>query len=188
MLGVHAAVFGLAMHQSFQAYAAAPFIASDIATITITGDQAPPGFAPAILTVHVNDTVVFANPTTSTRSYQISANDGAFASTSLGPGETWSWQPNQTGAFEYHENTNVQTMVGEIFVVPANVTLLPTPAPMAVATAITNAQHGIVPVSDQNGAGTSWLLIIAIGILAFAGGGTLVFFLLRDKTHATAKR
>jgi plastocyanin len=59
------------------------------------------GFSPKTVTVNHGDTVSWKN--VDTKSHQIVANDGSFASPIVGAGKTYSHQFNTAGTFHYHD-------------------------------------------------------------------------------------
>jgi plastocyanin len=117
----------------------------DVAFVDILGSGQPPGFAPALLTVHVYDTIVFLNQSQPAVSYAVVADDGSFSSPVIAPGQQWSLTVNSPGAFEYHEAGTTPRMVGAIVVVDAAIPLLPTPVPAAQATAMSDINAGHRP-------------------------------------------
>ncbi|HEV2580259.1 MAG TPA: hypothetical protein VGT44_05350 [Ktedonobacteraceae bacterium] len=117
----------------------------DAYIVTILGNTQPPGYSPALLTVHVYDTVVFVNRSVPAASYAVIANDGSFSSPSIQPGQQWSVTFSSPGAFEYQESASSPRMTGVIVVAPASVPLLPAPLPAAQATAIAYVQAGKMP-------------------------------------------
>src|SRR5947209_3591371 len=127
-------------------------------TVQITGAAQPPGFLPALLTVHLYDTIVFLNQSAPAATYAIAAQDGSFASPAIAHGEQWAVTVNATGPHPYSVSS-VSTMVGEIFVVANTVSLLPTPLPQAQATvnaALTAGKSppdvtGLSTTGDQKG-------------------------------------
>jgi len=141
-------------------------------TIIITGPDQPPGFLPVLVTVHVNQTIVFLNNASPAASYQIVANDNSFNSPVLAPGQQWSFSIAQVGQYEYHEMSHADRMIGEIVVVSASTSLLPVPDPQAIATAQAVAKSQHQPTSKPAGA-TSLLLLLLLG----SGFITLVIFL-----------
>jgi len=119
--------------------------AGETVTIHITGSTQPPGFLPALLTIHVYDTVIFINQTSPTGSFSIVADDGAFSSPAIAPGKQWIVTFNTPGEHEYHISTHSSRMVGVIIVVPNAVSLLPTPAPGIEATVVALVKAGKTP-------------------------------------------
>jgi plastocyanin len=59
------------------------------------------GFVPKAVTVNHGDTVSWKN--VDTKSHQVVANDGSFASPIVGAGKTYSHQFNTAGTFRYHD-------------------------------------------------------------------------------------
>ncbi len=119
--------------------------AGEAVTIHILGSAQPPGFFPALLTVHVYDTVIFNNQASPTSSFSIVADDGAFSSPAIAPGKQWIVTFNTPGEHEYHPSTKVSRMVGVIIVVPNSVSLLATPAPGSEATVLALIKAGKTP-------------------------------------------
>jgi plastocyanin len=117
----------------------------DVAFVDILGSGQPPGFAPALLTVHVYDTIVFLNQSQPAVPYAVVAEDGSFSSPVIAPGQQWNLTINSPGAFEYHEAVTTPHMVGAIVVVDASIPLLPTPLPAAQATAMSDINAGHMP-------------------------------------------
>jgi plastocyanin len=106
-------------------------------TVQINGPTQPPGFSPAFLTLHVNDTVVFINHALPPASYTLSADDGSFSSPPIPSGEQWAITLHTPGAHTYRDTSATPTMIGELMVVATNIHLLATPDPFVEATAIT---------------------------------------------------
>ncbi len=119
--------------------------AGETIIIQITGPAQPPGFLPALATVHVYDTVIFVNQTSPAISSSVVADDGAFSSPTIAPGKQWIVAFNTPGEHEYHTSSHSLRMVGVIIVVPNAVSLLPTPAPGMEATVITMIKAGKTP-------------------------------------------
>ena len=181
--------------------------AGETVIIQITGSAQPPGFLPALLTIHVYDTVIFVNQTAPpTSSFAIVADDGTFSSPAIAPGKQWIVSFKTPGEHEYHTSTHSSRMVGVIIVVPNSVSLLPTPAPGLEATVVALVKAGKtppdtlivptptpVPTHSQSALATSpfsgWLLpalLIAGAIIALLGLATGSFFLfrfLRQRLH-----
>ena len=173
--------------------------AGETVTIQITGSAQPPGFLPALLSVHIYDTVIFTNQASPASSYSIVADDGTFSSPAIAPGKQWIVTFNTPGEHEYHTSTHSQRMVGVIIVVPNSVSLLPTPVSGIEATVVALVKAGktppdtlIVPTPTpspnhpQSALATSpfngWLLpllLIAGAILTLLGLVTGSFYLFR---------
>lgn len=117
----------------------------DTYIVTILGSAQVPGYAPALLTVHVYDTVIFLNQSQPAAPYAVVADDGDFSSPPIMPGKEWSVTLSTPGAFEYHENASPSRMAGVIVVVPGSVLLLPSPLPAVQSTAIAYIKAGQVP-------------------------------------------
>lgn len=111
--------------------------------VQITGPAQPPGFTPALLTIHEYDTVIFVNK--SSTAYALTAPDGSFSSPTIPIGQQWRVTFGSLGAHEYHANESPQHMVGEILVVANTITLLPTPIPQVEATALAIIKAGKHP-------------------------------------------
>src|SRR2546421_6569843 len=103
-------------------------------TIHIIGASHPPGFRPALVSVHVGDSIVFLNDAQPPEAYTIIATDQSFVSPPIVPGHQWVVTFSDPGTHEYQAKGISQSMVGAIIVTPASVRLLPTPDPGAVAT------------------------------------------------------
>lgn len=178
--------------------------AGETVTIYITGSTQPPGFLPALLTIHVYDTVIFINQTSPASSFSIVADDGAFSSPAIALGKQWILTFNTPGEHEYHTSTHSSRMVGVIIVVPNSVSLLPTPAPGIEATVVALVKAGKmppdtlivatptpVPTQTQAALATSLfggrllpILFIAgaiIALLGLATGSLYLFRLLRRR-------
>jgi plastocyanin len=110
--------------------------AGNTLTIHILGASNPPGFSPALLSVHVNDTVVFLNDASPAATYSVVADDQSFASPPIAPGQQWTITFTQPGAHEYHDPAYASQMVGELLVVASSVSLAPSPIPGGVETEI----------------------------------------------------
>ena len=111
--------------------------------VQITGPAQPPGFSPALLTIHLYDTVIFVN--SSTTPYAVTSTDGSFSSPAIPIGQQWRVTFSNLGAHEYHATQAAQSMVGEILVVENSVSLLPTPVPQVEATVIALIKAGKHP-------------------------------------------
>jgi plastocyanin len=98
---------------------------SNEATVTITGIEQPPGFLPALLTVHVGETIVFVNKVVPGASYQVLDSNHAFSSPIIAPGQQWSLSISTPGTYLYHDPSHPQQMVGELNVVSTSTNLLP---------------------------------------------------------------
>jgi plastocyanin len=112
----------------------ATFSKGEIITIQINGSAQPPGFSPALLTLHVNDTVAFINHALPAKSYTLSADDGSFSSPPIPSGGQWTITFHTLGSHTYRDASSVSTMVGELIVVDKSIHLLPTPDPLVEAT------------------------------------------------------
>jgi plastocyanin len=115
------------------------------ATVQISGPLQPPGFSPALLTIHVNDYVVFINQSSPAATYAIAADDGSFTSPPIAPGKQWTVALNNPGEYEYHATSSPKRMLGEILVAANSISLLPTAAPEISATAIAMIEAGKTP-------------------------------------------
>lgn len=115
------------------------------ATVQILGPLQPPGFSPALLTVHVNDYVTFVNQSSPPATFTIASDNGQFSSPALAPGKIWTITLSNPGAYEFHDAATPPHMVGEIIVVPDTISLLPTPEPGVAATALALIESGKTP-------------------------------------------
>jgi len=115
----------------------------DVTIVQINGAGQLPGFTPALLTIHMYDTVVFVNraPTP----YAVTAADTSFSSPAIPAGQQWHVTFGSVGAHEYHTTESPQRMSGEILVVANSVSLLPTPVPQVEATALAIIKAGKHP-------------------------------------------
>ncbi len=111
--------------------------------VQINGPAQPPGFSPALLTIHMYDTVIFVNHTNT--AYAVTSTDGSFSSPAIPAGQQWRVTFSSLGGHEYHTTQAPQRMVGEIVVVANSVSLLPTPAPQVEATVVTLIKAGKHP-------------------------------------------
>src|SRR6185312_195357 len=59
------------------------------------------GFVPKTLTINHGDSIVWKN--VDTKTHQVVANDGSFASPIIGAGKTYKHQFNTAGTFRYHD-------------------------------------------------------------------------------------
>jgi len=152
--------------------------AGSSADIQITGASNPPGFLPALLTVHVNEPVTFINYDPSSVTHTIIASDGSFTSSPIAPGKEWTVVFTKEGAHEYRDSVATQSMVGDILVIPASVSLLPTASDSAQATAVAAIKSGKNPPpvsslpSATSRSSNNTFIISIIGI------ATIVFILL----------
>lgn len=113
--------------------------------IQITGVQQPPGFFPALLTVHVNDYITFVNLSSPPETASIAASGGSFSSPPISPGKLWTLTLGNPGEYEYHDTAVPPRMTGVIIVVPEAISLLPTPQPAIAATALALIESGKTP-------------------------------------------
>ncbi len=111
--------------------------------VQINGPAQPPGFSPALLTIHMYDTVIFVNHTNT--AYAVTSTDGSFSSPDIPAGQQWRVTFGSLGGHEYHTTEAPQRMVGEILVVSDAVSLLPTPIPQVEATVVTLIKAGKHP-------------------------------------------
>ena len=102
--------------------------------VQINGPTQPPGFSPALLTIHMYDTVIFVNRTNI--AYAVTSEDGSFSSSAIPAGQQWRVTFSSLGSHAYHTTVAPQRMVGEILVVSDSVSLLPTPMPQIEATVV----------------------------------------------------
>jgi plastocyanin len=165
--------------------------ASNSVIIHITGASHPPGFQPILVTVHVDDVIVFLNDAQPARTYTIVADDGSFNSIPIPSGQQWRVTMSKAGTYEYHTQEAPRQMIGSILVAPASVLLLPTPDPGAVATEIAVIQTGHTkpPVVQPPGTGYifSPVLLLVVGLLVLLGlvGGSVFFLRLRRRLPHT---
>ena len=115
------------------------------ATMQILGPLQPPGFFPALLTVHVNDYVTFVNQSSPPATVTIASDNGQFSSPALAPNKVWTITLSNPGAYEFHDTATSPRMVGEIIAVPDTISLLPTPEPGVAATALAWIESGKTP-------------------------------------------
>ena len=102
------------------ALAAAAAVGAATKTIQITKN----GFTPSSATVTAGDTVVWHNADTKT--HQVVADNGAFASPALAPGASWSYTAAKSGTFKYRDayaTTHRGTL--DVNAPPATLTLAP---------------------------------------------------------------
>ncbi len=156
-------------------------------TIHITGISHPPGFRPALVTVHVGDPLVFLNDAQPATTYTITASDQSFASPPIPPGQQWRVVFSSPGTHEYYALGNAQSMVGSIIVAPASVRLLSTPVPGAVATEITSIRT-MRTHSSGSLLSISWppsvtIVIVVALLLLLVGLAVSGLFLLRRRRH-----
>ncbi len=168
--------------------------------VEITGPMQPPGFSPALLTLHVYDTIVFINQSSPPASYAVTSSDGSFSSPAIAPGNQWTVTFNSVGAHEYHEAANPLHMVGEILVVANTVSLLPTPIPQVAATAVAAIQSGKSPPDTivlptptpasipliRSSASSPIMLLLTIALLTaiLMIAGIVIIRIRRNRLHA----
>jgi plastocyanin len=163
--------------------------AGNTLTIHILGATNPPGFSPSLLSVHVNDTVVFLNDATPATTYSVVADDQSFASPPIAPGQQWTITFSQPGAHEYHVPAYASQMVGLLLVVASSVPLAPSPIPGGVETQIAQDKAQAAKTAQSSTAPASSLpLGLIVGGL---GGlvlllGIVMFFVLRSRQHQKA--
>jgi plastocyanin len=114
-------------------------------TVQIDGSAQPPGFSPALLTFHINETVVFINHALPASSYTLKADDGSFSSPPIPTGGQWSLTFHTPGSHTYRASSSTQTIAGELLVVDKNVQLLSTPDPLVEATVTALIKNGQNP-------------------------------------------
>jgi plastocyanin len=119
--------------------------AQGIITVQINGPAQAPGFTPALLTIHINETVIFSNHTLPAKSYTLHADDGSFSSPPIPSGGSWAITFRTPGSHTYRDSSDTQTMVGELLIVEKNVSLLATPNPFVEATMTTLIKNGQNP-------------------------------------------
>ncbi len=112
-------------------------------TTTVQINGQPPSFSPALLTIHLYDTVIFLNHTNT--SYTITSDDGSISSPAIPAGQQWRVTFSSSGGHSYHTMEAPQRMIGEILVVANTVSLLPTPVPQVEATVVTLIKAGKHP-------------------------------------------
>jgi len=115
------------------------------ATMQILGPLQPPGFSPALLTVHVDDYVSFVNQASPPATFTITSDNGHFSSPALAPNKVWTITLSSPGAYEFHDAAAPPRMISEIIVVPDAISLLPTPEPGVGATALALIESGKTP-------------------------------------------
>ncbi len=71
------------------------------ATVTKTVKITATAFSPASVTIKTSDAIKWSN--TDTKAHQVIANNGAFASPTIGAGHTWTHTFNTAGTFKYHD-------------------------------------------------------------------------------------
>jgi plastocyanin len=195
LLGIAAGVLMTGLARPLSARAA-----TDTITIEITGVSQPPGFLPALLSVHVGGTVAFLNDAIPAASYTVAATDHSFTSPSIASGQQWTTTFATAGVYDYTDPAHSAQMYGELVVVPASVALLPTPPPGAVQTAIAQDQAQLAPTPittptagphvafpGTNLPGLSLLLIgegLAAGLFLV---GAAVVLVLRSRRSGAAK-
>ncbi len=201
LAGLALVIYSVCLPINYLAYPHIVQAAGEAVTIYITGPTQPPGFFPALLSIHVYDTVIFVNQSnegSNNTSYSIVADDGSFSSPMIAPGKQWIVTFNAPGEHEYHTSTHSPHMVGVIIIVPNSVSLLPTPVPGIESTVIALVKAGktppdtlivpspTTPVQKQQALATSpfsdWLLpvlLIAGTVIALLGLAVAVFFLIR---------
>lgn len=156
-------------------------------TIEMTGIDNPPGFLPALLTVHVNDTVVFSNKALPLATYSVAAKDESFASPPIAPGAQWSTTFTTPGVHEYTDPAFASQLFGELVVVPASVELLPTAQPGAAQTVVAQDQAALTgaPAPSHTSASDqgipAWLLLVVLGVALVVVALLVVLALRRAK-------
>jgi plastocyanin len=162
-------------------------------TIEITGIDNPPGFLPALLTVHANDTVVFSNDALPNASYSVAATDQSFTSPPIAPGAQWSTTFTTPGVYDYTDPAFASQLFGELLVVPSSVELLPTPQPGAVQTAVAQDQAALTATaspaaSPAPGQGLPiWLLVVGLSVVLVVGLLVLALQCARRRQPARSK-
>ena len=156
--------------------------------VQINGPAQPPGFSPALLTIHMYDTVIYENHTNT--AYAVTATDGSFSSSDIPPGQQWRVTFGSLGGHEYHTTEAPLGMVGEILVVSDAVSLLPTPMPQVEATVVTLIKAGkhppdtiilpvtTAPVVKHKALPTSILNAFLSPLILSIGGGILFALVL----------
>lgn len=158
-------------------------------TVQILGPLQPPGFFPALLTIHTNDYITFVNQSSPPATFTIASDNGQFSSPALAPGKMWTIALSNPGAYEFHDAGTSPRMVDEVIVVPNAISLLPTPEPGIAATALALIESGKTPpdnlalitptpISSKTQALSSSGKPTPTKILAVAGAGLLILALL----------
>ena len=128
--------------------------------VTISGPTGQEVLSPALLTIHIYDTIIFVNQ--STLPYAVAADDNSFSSPAILHNQQWSTTSGILGAHSYHASLPTSnttgataatatigatstTIMGEILVVADNIALLPTPQPQIEATALAIIESGKHP-------------------------------------------
>ncbi len=149
--------------------------------ILITGALRPPGFTPSILTVHVNQSIVFINSAYPTDTFTIVANDNSFSSPAIAPQQQWTTSFAQTGSYSYHESSHPTSMVGTIFVVTSSVHLIQPVSPATQQTAINNIRNQQITSSGQHSTSGIFVWIIVALVILAIGVSATIFFRIRMK-------
>ena len=84
------------------AVAAAP--ATPVSTATVTVKITRTAFVPSKVTIKTGDSVTWKN--TDTHNHQVVANNGAFVSRILGPGQSYTFRFRASGTYHYHDGLN----------------------------------------------------------------------------------
>ena len=160
--------------------------AGNTITIHITGTSHPPGFNPVLITVHVDDTIVFLNDAQPSATYSLSADDHSFTSPPILTDQQWSVTFSKPGTHEYHAQNVSQKMVGIIIVAPTSVKLLATPGPAAVASAVAGTQTGHTQTGNKSPPGSGpaqgmILILVMLAIVLLSLGITGSVFLFRRR-------
>src|ERR671930_756127 len=71
------------------------------ATATKTVKITATAFSPASVTIKTGDAIKWSN--TDTKAHQVVANNGAFASPTIGAGRSWTHTFNTAGTYRYHD-------------------------------------------------------------------------------------
>lgn len=125
------------------AFAAAAAWAAATKTVQITKN----GFTPSTLTVAEGDTIVWHNADTKT--HQVVADSGAFASPALRAGASWSYTATRAGTFRYRD-TYATTHRGTVTVTPPPATLSLAPSLPTVIYGSSTAVSGVVSTQAAN--------------------------------------
>ncbi len=148
--------------------------------ISITGAARTPGFSPDMLTIHINDTVTFVNTAYPAATYTIQADNGAFTSTSIAPGQQWTLTFPATGTYTFHEIGHPATMMGSILVVAAS-------TPLAAALTSAQQEQAIQALKNQGQTSANGniptLLVIGIGLLGVLIVASVAILLKRRYKH-----
>src|SRR5947207_15307301 len=100
------------------------------ATVTKTVKVTATAFSPASVTIKTTDAVKWSN--TDTKAHQVVANNGAFASPTIGAGHSWTHRFNTSGTYRYHDALH-PALTGKVVVTgPAPAVTISASAPILV--------------------------------------------------------